>query len=71
MGMPDHAIFWFFPALVAFSIVLQLRYGCIPLGWIPGKWQGVEKAEDEGRFWLYIVAQCLLVLILIGQALSK
>jgi len=35
-----------------------------------GRWLTMEKAENEGRFWLFIVAQVLLVIILIGQALS-
>jgi len=61
---------WTLPALAAAGVGLQLRYGRIPLGWTPSGWHVVERAHDEGRFWLFIVAESLLVLILVGQALS-
>ena len=62
----EHVFLWVLPALAAAAIGLQLRYGRV----VVGRWLTMEKAENEGRFWLFIVAQVLLVIILIGQALS-
>jgi len=66
----EHAFFWTLPALVAVAIFVQLRSGTIRLYQAPKEWRFVEKEKDEGRYWLFIVAEGLLVLILIGQALS-
>jgi hypothetical protein len=60
----EHAFLWALPVLVALGIVLQLHYKRI----IVSAWRTAEKSENEGRFWLFIFAQCLVVLILIGQA---
>jgi len=60
----EHAFLWALPVLVAASVVLQLYHGRI----VVGAWRTAEKSENEGRFWLFIVAESLLVLILIGQA---
>jgi len=69
--MNEHAFFWALPALVALGIAFQLRAGRIRLYRAPKAWRLVEKEKDEGRFWLFIVAEVLLVFILIGQALSR
>jgi hypothetical protein len=58
-------LLWALPLLGLFVVALQLRYGRVVIS----PWRFVEKAEDEGRFWLFIVAESLLVLILVGQAL--
>ncbi len=68
--MSDDAFLWALPALAAVAIGFQLYAGRIPLCWTPRGWQIVEKAKDEGRFWLFIIAEMLLVLLLIGQAFS-
>ncbi len=69
--MNDLAFFWALPAFVALVVVLELRAGRIPLYWTARGWHIVEKEQDEGRFWLFIVAEVLLMLILISQAISK
>ena len=69
--MNEHVFFWSLPVLVAVCIVVQLRAGSIRLYKAPKEWQLVEKEKDEGRFWLFIVAEVLLVFILIGQAISR
>lgn len=68
--MDKQAFFWALPALMALTVGLQLRYRRIVIGWTSNGWSFVEKTEDEGRFWLFIVAESAVVLILIGQALS-
>jgi hypothetical protein len=68
--MDERALFWIFPALGVAAIAFQLRSGRIAFGLPPGKWRVVEKEQEEGRFWLCIIAEGLLVLILIGQALA-
>ena len=67
--MNEHAFLWTLPALVAVFVGLQLLYGRIVLGWTAGQWRSLEKTDNEGRFWLFIVGEGLLVLALIGQAL--
>jgi hypothetical protein len=62
----EQAFLWILPALVGFCVVLQLIYGRVAVG----PWRTIEKSAEEGRYWLFIVAESLLVLILIGQALS-
>jgi len=61
----EHAFLWALPALAAFCVVLQVIYGRVAVE----PWRTLEKSENEGRYWLFIVAESLLVLILIGQAL--
>ena len=68
--MNEHTFLRILPALVAVAMVFQLRSGRIRFYQAPKKWRLVEKESDEGLFWLFIVAEGLLVLILIGQALS-
>ena len=63
----EHAFLWALPAIVGFGVVLQLIYGRVAVD----PWRTVEKSENEGRYWLFIVAESLLVVILIGQALSS
>jgi hypothetical protein len=62
----DNYFLWALPVLGSVVVALQLGYGRVVIS----PWRVVEKAEDEGRFWLFIVAESLLVLILVGQALS-
>jgi len=59
-----NAFLWALPALVAFCVVAQLIYGRVAVG----PWRTVDKSENEGRYWLFIVAETLLFLILLGQA---
>jgi hypothetical protein len=68
--MNDDGFLWLLPALMAAVVGLQLRYGRILVGWSGGDWRFVEKVEDEGRFWLFIVGEGLVTVFLIGQALS-
>jgi hypothetical protein len=68
--MNEQAFLWILPALVAAVIGLQLRYRRIPLGWSASGWHVVDRARDESRFWLFIGVESLLVLVLIGQAIS-
>jgi hypothetical protein len=68
--MNGQAFLWLLPVFGAAVLALQVRHGRIPLYWTPKGWRVVEKASDEGRFWLFIVAEGFLVFILIGQALS-
>lgn len=68
--MDDRAFFWSLPALMAVCIALQLSYGRLGLHRAPKEWQNVGRESDPGRFWLFIMAEALAVLILIGQALS-
>jgi hypothetical protein len=68
--MNEQAFLWILPALVAAVVGLQLRYGRIPLGWSASGWRVVDRARDESRFWLFIGVESLLVLVLIGQAIS-
>ena len=70
VSVSEQAFLWTLPVLVAAVIGLELRYGRIPLGWTPSGWRMVERTQDEGTFRLLIIAESLLVLILIGQALS-
>jgi hypothetical protein len=60
----EHVFLWVLPVLVAAGVVLQVHYERVVIS----AWRTVEKSENEGRFWLFIVAEGLLVLILIGQA---
>jgi hypothetical protein len=69
--MNNQAIFWIFPVLVGVAILLQLYTGRLGLMWAPKQWLGVTKDNDEGRFWLFIVAEFLLLIVLIAQALSR
>lgn len=69
--MSNHVFFWLLPAFGAAFLGSQLYTGRIPLYWNPRGWVIIEKEQDEGRYWLFIIAQFLLVLILAGQALSK
>jgi hypothetical protein len=59
-----HAFLWVLPVLAAACVVLQVRYERVVIT----PWRTVEKGENEGRFWLVIIAESLLVLILVGQA---
>jgi hypothetical protein len=49
-------------ALIALCIILELRAGSIPLGWVPTEWRYVHKGDDPGRFWLFIVGQSIVML---------
>ena len=69
--MSQQAFFWILPLVVVVCILFQLGTGRIRLYMAPEEWQLVEKEKDEGRFWLFILAEVLLVFILIGQALSR
>lgn len=68
--MNEHAFLWALPVLLAAFLGLQLRYGRVVVGWSAGGWRFVDKADNEGRFWLFIGAEGLVVVLLIGQALS-
>ena len=68
--MNEHAFLWALSALLAAFVGLQLRHGRAVLGWSAGEWRFVEKADNEGRFWLVMAAESLVVLLLIGRALS-
>ena len=70
-SVDERAFFWSLPALVAICIALQLHYGRLGLHRAPKEWLNVEKEKDPGRFWLFILAEVLLLFILIGQALSR
>ena len=69
--MNERAFFWSLPVLVAVWVVFQLRAGRIRLYKAPKEWQLVEREKEEGRFWLFIVAEVLLFFILIGQAATR
>ena len=69
--MNDQTLFWIFPVLVVVASLLQLYTGRLGLMMAPKQWLGVTKEKDEGRFWLFILAEVLLAFILIGQALSR
>jgi hypothetical protein len=58
------AFLWALPVLVAACVLLQLYYGRV----VVSAWRTAEKSDNEGRFWLFIVAESVLVLILVGQA---
>lgn len=62
----EQAFLWSLPLLMAFCVVLQLYYGRV----VTGAWRTMERTENEGRFWLFIIAESAAVLVLIGQALS-
>lgn len=68
--MNEDAFLLALSALLAAFVGLQLRHGRAVLGWSAGEWLFVEKADNEGRFWLFIAGESLVVLLLIGQALS-
>lgn len=61
----EHAFLPALPALVAFCVVVQLFYGRVAVY----PWRTVDRSENEGRYWLFIVAETLLFLILVGQAI--
>lgn len=67
--MNENAFLWALPTLLAACVGLQLHFGRAVLGWSAGEWRFVEKAADEGRFWLFIAGEGFVVLLLIGQAL--
>jgi hypothetical protein len=56
---------------MAVCIALQLRYGRLGLHRAPKEWLNVERESGAGRFRLFIVAEALAFVILIGQALSR
>ena len=60
----EHAFLWALPVLVAACVGLQLYYGRVAVN----PWRTADRSENEGRFWLFIIAETALVLILIGQA---
>jgi hypothetical protein len=60
----EHAFLWALPVLVAVCVALQLYYDRV----LVSAWRTIEKRDNEGRFWLFIVAESLLFLILVGQA---
>ena len=62
----ENAFFWSLPVLMAVCVALQVYYGRVVIG----AWRTMERSENEGRFWLFIVAESVAVLVLIGQALS-
>ena len=65
--MIDKNLFlWALPVFCLVFVVAQLRYDRVAIS----PWRIIEKTEDKGRFWLFIVADSLLVLVLIGQAIS-
>ena len=63
----EHAFLWSMPVLMAFCVALQLYYGRV----VVGPWRTLERSENEGRFWLFIVGESVAVLVLVGQALSR
>jgi len=63
----ERAFLWALPALIALGIALQLYYGRV----VVSAWRTAEKVDNEGRFWLFIVAEAFLFFILIGQAIFK
>jgi hypothetical protein len=69
--MNEHAILWALPILAAFAVAMQLYAGRVLLGRAPRGWHYVEKSGEPRRYWLFLSAELLLVLILIGQAASS
>ena len=63
----EYAFLWALPVLMAVCVALQLYYGRVVVGF----WRTMERSENEGRFWLFIVGESLGVLVLLGQALSR
>jgi hypothetical protein len=66
----EEGFLWVLPTILTVAIGFQLRAGRVPLYWTPRGWRVVEKSRDEGRFWLFILAEVAATIILIGQALS-
>jgi hypothetical protein len=66
--MNEKTFLWALPCLGAVVVAAQLYAGRIRLYRAPREWQRVDKTVDPGRFWLFIVAELLLIVILIGQA---
>lgn len=62
----EHAFLWSLPVLMALGVALQLYYGRVVIG----AWRTMERSENEGRFWLFIAAESLAVLVLVSQAIS-
>jgi hypothetical protein len=63
----EHAFFWSLPVLMTLVVALQLYYGRVVIG----AWRTMERGENGGRFWLFIVAESVAVLVLVGQAIYE
>jgi hypothetical protein len=61
---------WTLPALCLAVIGLELWYGRVPLGWTQSGWWVLEKKRGSGRFWLVVVAQSVVVVLLMSLAFS-
>jgi hypothetical protein len=53
---------WLIAALFAVGIAIQLRVGFIKLYKAPKEWRFVDRNEDPGRYWLFIVAETIALI---------
>ena len=50
------------------GLAVQLSTGEIRLYMGPKSWREVSKAEDPGRFWAFIIAELVVLVALLTQA---
>jgi hypothetical protein len=67
--MDDGTFLWWLPVLVAVAVIAQLSAGRAVVGWTPKGWEAVDKTDNAMKYWLFITAEIILMLILVGQAL--
>ncbi len=59
------ALVWSMAVLMAMFVAMQLYYGRV----VVGHMRTMERSENEGRFWFFIVGYSLAVPVLVGLAL--
>lgn len=60
---------WFLVAAMALALLYILRTGHIRNYMGPQSWRRVNRQDDPGRFWAFVVAMALVIAALIGQAM--
>jgi hypothetical protein len=53
---------WVIAVLLAVCIAIQLRVGFIKLYRAPKEWRFIDKNDDPGRYWLFIVAEAIAMI---------
>jgi hypothetical protein len=67
----ENGILWFSCLLIVVSIFVYLTRGKIGIYMAPEEWQEINRKDDPGRFWLFVVALTALLFILILRIIFR